>query len=515
MRGSSRLLKGLGTQWPVAVLAAGTFLVFAGGLGNGFAAEDYDWLFASSLDAPLLLRLIARSARLRPLSLLLGWLGYRVWGADPWAWHGLILALHILCSLGVFSLTKRLLRETNVALLATALFSVYPRHHQAVLWLAANQFVLSGVGILFTLILYVRYLRTGKLRFYLLTWALAVGALAAQEVGAVVFPLMFLTEVLIRAGERSGSSIRQVLLSPRTYLKYAPVLLLLTLFLVLTFGGDRSFKLRPTVVDPRAEMETYHFVGLNGELVKTFAAYVVYLVFPQVPLRTLDVSGYTIALTLMVVTGLLAVFVLGWRFERYCLLWMVGTLLPFVLFVPFGNADRYFYLPAVGHSMLLAALARRLWRFLRGRWGRAVRAAAIGVLVLYLASAVILTQQRTAEWRRAGDIVEEVILQVRELYPEVPRESQMFFVGLPGWYGQAYVFQGGGIGGAVRMAYQDLRLEVYRSMDPELARWLAAQEEGEHTPGRYAFLYEGGEIRDVSARVRDFEDFYESWWWYR
>jgi hypothetical protein len=495
-------------------LAVGACLVFAGGLGNGFAAEDYDWLIASSLDGPLLLRLIARSARLRPLSLLLGWLGYRVWGTDPWVWHGLILALHILCSLGVFSLTKQLLRKTNIALLATALFSVYPRHHQAVLWLAANQFVLSGVGVLFTLVLHVRYLRTGKLRFYLLTWALAVGALAAQEISAVVFPLMFLTEVLIRAEEGSGNSLRQVLLSPRTYLKYAPVLLFLTLFLALTFGGDRSFKLRSAVVDPRAEMETYHFVGLDGELVRTFAAYGVYLVFPQIPLRTLDVSGYAIALTLVVVAGLSAVFVLGGRFERYCLLWMAGTLLPFVLFVPFGNADRYFYLPAVGYSMLLATLAHRLWRFLRGRWGRVARVAAMGVLVLYLASAVVLTQQRIAEWRRAGDMVEEVLLQVRELYPEVPRESRMFFVGLPGWYGQAYVFQGGGIGGAVRMAYQDLRIKVYRSMDPELARWLAAQEEGERTPGQYVFLYEGGEIRDVSARVRDFEDFYESWWWY-
>jgi len=62
---------------------------------------------------------------------------------------------------------------------------VYPRHHEPVLWLAANQFVLSLTWILLALILYVRHLRTGKIVHYALTYLCVVLALASNEVDSV------------------------------------------------------------------------------------------------------------------------------------------------------------------------------------------------------------------------------------------------------------------------------------------------------------------------------------------
>jgi hypothetical protein len=65
------------------------------------------------------------------------------------------------------------------------------------------------------------------------------------------------------------------------------------------------------------------------------------------------------------------------------------------------------------------------------------------------------------------------------------------------------------------MAYRELYLTVYQSVDPDLIDWLVAQTEVGATPGHHVFFYDDGVVRDFSARVEDFEHFYESWWWYR
>jgi hypothetical protein len=93
----------------------------------------------------------------------------------------------------------------------------------------------------------------------------------------------------------------------------------------------------------------------------------------------------------------------------------------------------------------------------------------------------------------------DVVAQMVRLQPELPEGSRVFVVGLPGWYGHAHAFDGGGLGGAIRLAYGKLRPEIYRSVDPALVAWLASHSEGAPADGHYTFWYDGGTVRDVSA----------------
>jgi hypothetical protein len=479
---------------------------------NQFVAEDYGWLHISSLSGDLLVRVLTHGSRLRPLSLLLGWLGYRFWGQSLWAWRIFSLSLHAVCSLEVFFLAKLLLRRNDLAFFAALLFCVYPRHHETVLWLAANQFLLGAAWTVLALILHVFYLRTGRLVFCVTMWLSAIIALAANESSVIVFPLLFLTEVLVDSGP--SEPFGRFLFSPRRYVKYLPLLPILVVFLAFTFGGDRAFALRPEEVDPRSRMETYHFVGFNQDLVKSFASYLVYVLLPQIPLRVLELNPYSIGLSLAVGSGLVAIFVFAGKFERYCILWMTGALLPYLLFVPFGNADRYFYLAAVGYALLVTAMVQRLTAFLTSHLGNMARIAAIFALLLYLISSAAIIQVRIGEWHRAGEMAQDIISQIVELSPDMPARSTLFVVGLPKHYGQAHVL-GAGVGGAMRLAYEETYLVVYHSVDQELIQWLSVQSEGERTPDHHVFLYDEGVVSDVSARVADFEAFFNSWWWYR
>ncbi len=512
-------------RWAVILVAGVAGLVFFRGLLAPFVAEDFDWLFPSSLSLDALLasslglrrfdQQVLMFARFKPFAPLVSWCAFRLWGAWPVGYHAISLVAHIVCSIAVVFLGRSLSKSLAVGAIAGLVFAVYPRHHEAVLFMAASQTVYCTAFVLLALLLFVAYLRTRRFKCCLLAWMCAVGALTSYEMGVVLFPLMLLTELVLERG--AWRTTLKTLCCPRMYIKYIPFLLLLIFFVGLSFGGHPADKLQVTGLGSRVGYETYQSRGIGLNQTKEFVAYLVYLVLPQVPLRSLDVGVVTVILSLVVVGSLSALFIFGGAIERFCLLWMGGALLPFVFFVPFGNADRYFYLSAVGFSLLVAQLSVRSYHWLKKQWIVQSRAVGLFILILYLASSAILAQVRIDEWRQAGEIAEDIIEQVVEMHPRIPPCSRMFFVGLPGRCGQAFVFLGGGIGGAMRMVYDDPGLQVYRSNDPELQAWLVSREEEEedYTPGEYVFLFHGGAIYDKSAFVDDFEQFYGSWLWYQ
>jgi len=134
---------------------------------------------------------------------------------------------------------------------------------------------------------------------------------------------------------------------------------------------------------------------------------------------------------------------------------------------------------------------------------------------LYLISSVMIMQQRIGEWRRAGEIAADVVEQAKRLYPDVPPESTMLFVALPDQYKQAYVFLGGGIGGAVYLAYgaRPSAPRAYRARDPEVVSFLKEAEPVEHPlPGVYVFLYKDGVLYDRSKVVNSLEPLRTGTW---
>lgn len=505
--GSERKL--LGKSFVIVTVAA--VLPYIRGVSNLFVAEDFDVLLLSSLDFPLFWRVVFASAvRIKPLPLLKDWLSYQIWGANPIGYHVISLLFHFFCSFLVCYLGYLLLKDARAGIIGGLVFAVYPRHHSAVLWLAASQFVLSTFFVLAGLVLFIIYLRRRQWRYYLLFSVCVVLAPFTQETGVLLLPFAFLIELLWRceAGESWWAAWR----NPGVYRKYIPWLLFLVVFIVFSFSGPRAFKLQTRQVDPRLVVEAYHFLGINVARVKDLLTYLTYLVWPQLPLHTLDVNLGSLALAGFSVCVLLVLFIKGKSSERFLLTWMLGALLPSVFFSPFGPTDRYFYLAGVGFALLLGQLGAQAYRRFQERWSRILLG---GVLCLYVVSSAVLLQARIVEWREAGEMAQDVIEQVLTLHPQVPPRSQMFFVSLPKRHGQAYVFLGGGIGGAMRTAYGDLHLKVYRSFDSRLEAWLVSGQGGDPTPGEYVFLYKGGRIEDKSAYVDDFEAFYESWWWYR
>jgi hypothetical protein len=495
---------------PTAVGLAAT-LPYLLGLSHGFVAEDFDVLFISSLSAPHFVQFHARYLeRIRFLASIKDWVLYRVAGASPLVYHGGNLLLHLIAALLVAYLGYRLLRDRRVGVLAGVLFAVYPRHHGAVMWLAASQFLLSGVFILGGLALYLQFLSSRRWRYYALALACFVLAILSNEVGMISLPLAVLVDWAWHR-ERSAS----IGSGPGGYGKYAVWLALAGGFIVVSFAGSRAFRFERGPLDPRVLIETYQFQGLGTYLAKEMISYLTYMFWPQVPLWELRPNIPSLALAGVTLAGTLALLIRGTRYERVFVIWAVAALMPIVLFVPFGAADRYFYVPAAGMMLALSSLGIRGWDRLGPAARGAGRALLGGLVALYLVSSVALMQVRAIEWHRAGRMARDIVAQTVALQPQVAPDSRLFFVGLPARCGQAYVFMGGGIGSAVRMAYGERRVQVYRSVDPDLQRWLDSGADGVAPEGGCILVYRDGAMEDRSGRVDNLDAFLSAWWWYR
>jgi hypothetical protein len=278
-------------------------------------------------------------------------------------------------------------------------------------------------------------------------------------------------------------------------------------FLLLTFGGGRLDKLTGN--------RAYHFIGWGSGQVRNWASYLVYLTFPQILLRSLDVTPLTVALAALVTLGLGAALAKGTAVVRFLVIWIGAALVLYVFFVPFGNADRYFYVPAVGFSIFASVIGCWGYDKLKVRSAAWARVVAVLLMGLYLLSSMMLMQQRISEWHRAGEIAADVVEQAKRLYPDVPPESTMLFVALPDQYQQAYVFLGGGIGGAVYLAYgsQPSVPRAYQARDPAVISFLKeAEAVDDPLPGLYVCLYEDGILYDKSNVVNSLEPLRKGTW---
>ena len=498
----------------ISLIAGATY---CRGLMNSFVAEDFTMMSLSTLPFSALWELMTSATRIRPLPVCINWVLYQGFGMNPLGYYLFVLVLHVVASVLVFFVGKSLSGDERVGLTSALLFVVYPRHHQPVLWLSADQFVLVGIFALISILCFRAYLRTGQFRYQLGTLICVCMALLANELGATLFPLLFLAEFILGGSEQKRW---QSLFAVKTYCKYIPYLVLLILYIGVTFGGGRLFKLSMTAAEQQAASEgwqydTYHLVGLGPKGAKDLAAYLTYLVYPQIPLRALDINLTTATVAAVTAFCLLALFIKGSPPVQFSVLWIFLTLAPFVLFVPFGNADRYFYVPAIGLAILAGILGCWGYDKLKARSAVWARMVAVLLMGLYLISSVMLMQQRIGEWHRAGEIAADVVEQAKRLYPNVPPESTMLFVALPDQYKQAYVFLGGGIGGAVYLAYgmQPSAPRAYRTRDPAVSSFLKeAEPVDDPLPGLYVFLYEDGILYDKSNVVSSLEPLRKGTW---
>jgi protein O-mannosyl-transferase len=382
-----------------------------------------------------------------PLTWLSHMLDCQLFGLWAGGHHLVSVGLHILNTLLLFLLLRRITGALWRSVAVAALFALHPLHVESVAWASERKDVLSALFFILTLWAYARYgeqsvvskqgsvisnqtirghasdhrpgssdrgsLITGhRSLFYLLSLLFfALGLMSKPMLVTVPFVLLLLDYWPLQRFGPSALNPQSSTLR-RLALEKAPFFLLAAISSVITFivqrkGGAVSTSL---TVGERIANALVSYVRYVGKLFWPMDLSILYPHPGHWPTWQV-ITSLALLLVLSIVVILLArhwpYMVVGW-------LWYCGTLVPVIGLVQVGiqsMADRYTYLPLVGLFIMLAwglndLMPKRPWR------GKVLGLGA-GLLLVACAG---LTERQIRFWRDSEALFGHAVQVTRDNY---------------------------------------------------------------------------------------------------
>ena len=466
----------------VALVAAATLVPFLGSLDSEFVNWD-DGIYVTdnrliqNLSWDSLARIFSypRMKTYVPFSSLSLAIDYKIWGLDPFGYHLTNLLLHLINTLLVFWLVRRLAHRLIPALIAALLFGVHPIHVESVAWVSERKDVLSTLFFLSALLFYLRYRAGQRSLFYTLSLASFVVGLLSKQMVITLPIVMVLCDFLDGRSwtwrclmEKIPFVVLSLVFGLGAYLldhfRWWPQVLKPVSSvsqknrvhspreIIEGVGGRESPEPQPTSKTEKAgrksdqQLHSSHPTrpkeGENilarvlrdhskwarpGFLKEQFLLICWGLVYPLgtglllVSLSIIHIAPPkaaflqpTFLLSLLTVAALTTGVWISRRYTRTIVfgsLFFLFTLLPTFKFLPF-QAERYLYIPSIGLCYLAGLAFNWLYAQRRGI-GRGLLVASVSVLVAFLGFS---TWKRCEVWQDS----ESLWLSVVKTYPAYP-----------------------------------------------------------------------------------------------
>jgi hypothetical protein len=288
-----------------------------------------------------------------PLNELLYLTLHTLFGYNPVAFHAASLLLHGANVCLVYVCIRQLLiikgktstrRMDSVAFLTALIFAVHPFNVESVAWISASKVLVYSLYYLIATLMFLLYLKQGKIKYYVLTVAFFACSFLGKE-QAVTFPLWMLLIYWI-----SGCGFKD----KKVWLTTAPLLVLSLLFGLITIVSQTGGGLTGSDGYPVWQRMAYACYTLTEYLVKTVAPFKLLYIypFPSQP-------GDPLPSWLLVYPALFVVLLLSfgnWIYSRKLLFF---SLLFFLIHIALALhiisisrfavvADRYVYLASIG-----------------------------------------------------------------------------------------------------------------------------------------------------------------------
>ncbi len=195
---SANFLSGNEKYFPLIVLAV-TFIVLFPSLQNKFVnLDDPQYVIENSvvknLNSENLKTIFSEQfvGNYQPATMVSYMLDYKLFGLNPFGYHLVNLIFHLLGTLFVFLIIKKISGNDLVAFITAFLFGIHPLHVESVTWIAERKDVLYGFFFLSSLYFYILHSKQEKLfsAFFLISLILFVLSLLSKA-QAVVLPVIF------------------------------------------------------------------------------------------------------------------------------------------------------------------------------------------------------------------------------------------------------------------------------------------------------------------------------------
>lgn len=346
-----------------------------------------------------------------PFTLLSLNFDYQIFGMHAWGFHLHNLLLHLANCILILIFIHRLTGKASIAGMVMALFSVFPMNVEAVAWATARKDVLYAFWFLFSMVLYLQYLKTEKwkyLAFTLITFIFSV--LAKGQ--AVFLPLIF---ILIDWFKGRKLTQKKVILEKLPFL-----------LLAFIFGLAALYAQKQT-----------GYVSKNGEgtpflqtlmlACYSFSLYIwkillpahlsAYYPYPAMAGAVLPYFYLLFIIPVVFYAYLVRYFLKkNQRLVAFGMLFFVMNIFVFLKWIPVSNyiiADRYVYMAAIGlfipGGLFLEWLQSRF-----PKWKDILLSFFLGFLVV---GATMISEKRVSTWKNSMSLLNDILERHPDVYP--------------------------------------------------------------------------------------------------
>jgi tetratricopeptide (TPR) repeat protein len=399
-----------------------TFIVYTPSKNAKFTNWDDDGYVTDNMDITSFkkhkLKLLTETyeANYHPLTMLSYAFDYSTGKLNPKIYHRTNMVLHLLNAALVFWLIILLTGNPEMALIVGILFGVHPLNVESVAWISERKNVLYTLFFLSSIISYIKYLKEGKVKFYLLALSLFIFSLLSKGMAVSLSITLIAIDYLYD----------RELLSKKILLEKIPFLVLSVVFGLTAVHAQPigtaeidPFRAAP-LNNPLYEKILYATYNIGQYILKLFVPLKLAAFYPYpdktngvLPLQYYIVPFFIIA----IMAGCLILFIKrknnNSKFILFCSLFFLINIGLVLQLLPVGNAimaDRYVYVPCIG-VFLLIALA---YKYIIENKPR-IRNLFAGALTVYCLWLSYLAYQRCEVWHNSISLWTDEI----EKYPNL------------------------------------------------------------------------------------------------
>jgi protein O-mannosyl-transferase len=343
-----------------------------------------------------------------PLTTLSFAIDYVIGNGTAFPFHVTNLLLHLVNTLLIFILIKKLFGNQNMAFFVALLFGLHPMHVEAVAWITSRKDLLYVLFFLGSLISYTGYLDTAKKKYYALSLILFLFSCLSKIQGAVLPLILFLVDYLRN----------RKLYSKRTLLEKVPFLMVALLFGIINIIAQKGYGYidykAPFSIFERLIIFCYGFEEYIFRILIPLKISVFYP-FPFHPGDEISFVYFLYPLILLLFFA--GTFFFIYRNKRIFVFGSVFFFICIFLVLIINNyretiiTDRYTYLGSVGVFIVLAATGMFIFeRFRQFKW---ILIAGAFLYILFFSQQ---TFERNRLWHSPANLVESAMT----IYPASP-----------------------------------------------------------------------------------------------
>ena len=368
---------------------------------QGLTVDSLIWAFTT-----------VHAANWHPVTWLSHMTDYRLFGLNPGMHHMTSVLLHIINTLLLFFVFRKMTGGLWQSAVIAALFALHPLHVETVAWVSERKDVLSTLCWMLTVWSYLAYVEqpSGR-RYAAVVLFFVLGLMSKPMLVTLPFVLLLLdywplNRIAFRPwSDQSG--IKQLALVASLVREKIPLFILVILSSAITYYAQQKGEaVAPLDVIPMAERITNSISAYVGYIEKTVYPVHLACLYPHpgmLPWWKAATAGLLIAA--ISVAALRSArkhpyVIVGW-------LWYLGTLVPVIGIVQVGSqsmADRYTYVPIIGLFIVMVWGIPAL--FIKWRHGKPVLAVSSVVILCALAG---LARQQAGYWKNSITLFERAL----------------------------------------------------------------------------------------------------------